>query len=77
VLKEAGFCDDERCAQAVSLLKSKRLDDGGFPAEAAYYRTSGRPTTGRSLVGWGGVNKRKMNEFVTCDAMSVLSSTSE
>jgi hypothetical protein len=77
VLKEAGFCDDERCAEAASLLKSKRLDDGGFPAEAAYYRTSGRPTTGRSLVGWGGVNKRKMNEFVTCDAMSVLSSTNE
>lgn len=77
VMKEAGFGDDERCAEAVSLLKSKRLDDGGFPAEAAYYRTSSRPTTGRSVVGWGGVSKRKMNEFVTCDAMSILSSTSE
>jgi hypothetical protein len=77
VMKEAGFGDDERCAEAFSLLKSKRLDDGGFPAEAAYYRTSRRPTSGRSIVGWGEVSKRKMNEFVTCDAMSVLSSTSE
>lgn len=77
VMKEAGFGEDERCAEAVSLLKSKRLDDGGFPAEAAYYRTSSRPATGRSVVGWGGVSKRKMNEFVTCDAMSVLSSTVE
>jgi hypothetical protein len=77
VMKEAGFGDDERCAEAVSLLKSKKLDDGGFPAEAAYYRTSCRPTTGRSIVGWGGVSKRKMNEFVTCDAMSVLSSTGQ
>jgi hypothetical protein len=77
VMKEAGFGDDERCAEAISLLKSKRLEDGGFPAEAAYYRKSSRPTTGRSIVGWGGVSKRKMNEFVTCDAMSVLSSTSK
>jgi hypothetical protein len=77
VMKEAGFGDDERCAEAFSLLKSKRLNDGGFPAESTYYRTSSRPTTGRSIVGWGGVSKRKMNEFVTCDAMSVLSSTSE
>ncbi len=77
VVKEAGFGDDERCAEAVSLLKSKRLDDGGFPAEAAYYHTSRRPTTGRSVVGWGGVSKRRMNGFVTCDAMSVLSSTGE
>ncbi len=77
VMNEAGFSHDERCAEAVSLLESKRLDDGGFPAEAAYYRTSSRPSTGRSVVSWGGVSKRKMNEFVTCDALSILSSTPE
>ena len=72
VMEEAGLVSDERCADALSLLESKRLDDGGFPAEEAYYRTAARSISGRSLVRWGGVTRRKMNEFVTCDALSVL-----
>ena len=71
-MEEAGLVSDERCADALSLLESKRLDDGGFPAEEAYYRTAARSISGRSLVRWGGVTRRKMNEFVTCDALSVL-----
>jgi hypothetical protein len=72
VMKETGFIRDERCANAISLLESKRLEDGGFPAEGTHYR-SGRPGTGgRSLVSWGGASKVKMNEFVTCEALSVL-----
>jgi hypothetical protein len=72
VMKEAGFLADERCSDAIALLRSKRLRDGGFPAEEVYYRTTGKKTTGRSLVSWGGISRRKMNEFVTCDALSVL-----
>ncbi len=72
VMKEAGFIEDERCGEAVSLLRSKRLADGGFPAEEAYYHVGGHNSSRRSLVGWGGVNQRKMNEFVTCDALGVL-----
>jgi hypothetical protein len=72
VMKEAGYLHDERCADAVSLLESKRLEDGGFPAEGAHHR-SGRPgTSGRSIVSWGGTSKTKMNEFVTCEALGVL-----
>jgi hypothetical protein len=72
VMKEAGFIHDERCADPISLLESKRLEDGGFPAEGTHYR-SGKPgTSGRSLVSWGGVSRSKMNEFVTCDALGVL-----
>ncbi len=71
VMKEAGFLEDERCAGALDLLRSKRLADGGFPAEEAYYQT-GRSPSRRSLVGWGGVSITRMNEFVTCDALSVL-----
>ena len=72
VMKEAGFVHDERCADAISLLESKRLKDGGFPAEGVHYRT-GRPgTSTRSLVSWGGANKLKMNEFVTCVALGIL-----
>jgi hypothetical protein len=72
VMMEVGFIQDTRCLDAVALLQSKRLDDGGFSAEEAYYRGTKRLTSGRSLVGWGGVSQRRMNEFVTCDAISVL-----
>jgi hypothetical protein len=72
VMKEAGFLGDERCLDAISLLSSKRLADGGFPAEGAYYQATPRSKSGRSLVGWGGVRKNEMNEFVTCDALVVL-----
>jgi hypothetical protein len=76
VMKEAGFLGDERCADAIALLRSKRLQDGGFPAEEAYYQT-GRSKSSRSLVGWGGVSKKRMNEFVSCDAHSVLAAAPE
>ncbi len=76
VMKEAGLVRDERCGDAVSLLESKRLGDGGFPAEEAYYQVSRRKAGRRSVVGWGGVNQRRMNEFVTCDALGVLASAS-
>jgi len=72
VMKEAGFIGDERCADALSLLQTKRLSGGGFPAEEAYYQATKRKSSRRSLVGWGGVSSRRMNEFVTCDALSVL-----
>ncbi len=73
VMKEAGFLGDERCSEALSLLSSKRLADGGFPAEEVYYQ-AGRSKSRRSLVTWGGVHHDKMNEFVTCDALGVLGS---
>ncbi len=77
VMKEAGLLRDGRCRDAIALLESKRLDDGGFPAEEAYYQVTKRSVSRRSLVGWGGVNRRKMNEFVTCDALSVLAAVSQ
>ncbi len=72
VMMEAGFVGDERCLDAIALLKSKGLENGGFPAEEAYYRVTERRTTGSSTVSWGGASRRRMNEFVTCDAISVL-----
>jgi hypothetical protein len=73
VMVEAGFGNDERCSEALSILKSKALGDGGFPAEEAYYRISGPKTaSGLSPVRWGGVSSKRMNEFVTCDALSVF-----
>jgi hypothetical protein len=74
VLAEAGWIDDPRCAEALDLLESKRLEDGGFPAEKKYYRLSPSASTGRSLVSWGPTGKTRMNEFVTVDALFVLKS---
>lgn len=75
VMAEAGLVEDPRCAEALDVLESKRLPDGGFPAEERFYHTRAvpRPTGGsRSLVDWGGANRRRMNEWVTADALAVL-----
>jgi hypothetical protein len=72
VMAEAGFIGDQRCQDALDLLESKRLPDGGFPAEKRYYRVTDRRTAGCCLVDWGGTSQRRMNEWVTADALSVL-----
>jgi hypothetical protein len=79
VMAEAGLIRDRRCKDALDLLESKRLPDGGFPAEKAHYRATAkwclaaaRWSSGRSLVNWGGVSSRRLNEWVTADALAVL-----
>ncbi len=72
VLAEAGFIEDPRCAEALYLLESKQLPDGGYPAEARYYRVDDKKLTGHSRVDWGGTSKLHMNPFVTLDALAVL-----
>ena len=73
VMAEGGWMRDARCQEALALLESKRLPDGGFPAEKKYYRLVAEPASGRSLVDWGGTSVRRMNEFVTVEALGVLS----
>jgi hypothetical protein len=72
VMAEASYLADARCQDALDLLETKSLPDGGFPAEGKYYQASGKPKTGRSLVDWGGTSKKTMNEFVTARALYVL-----
>lgn len=72
VLAEAGLIRDWRCDEALDLLESRRLPDGGFPAEARYYSAGAGTKTGSSRADWGGVSRRRMNEFVTADALYVL-----
>ncbi len=72
VMTEAGVLGDRRCRDALELLESKRLADGGFPAEAKYYRAGGGATNARSPVDWGGTSTRRSNEFVTVEALWVL-----
>lgn len=74
VMAEAGFIRDERCGDALELLESKQLPDGGFPAEEKYYQVmnKGKRTSGCSLVDWAGTSKTLTNEFVTADVLYVL-----
>ena len=72
VLAEAGLVGDPRCRAALELLESKRLPDGGFPAEESFARTSRPEVSGYSPVSWGGTSRRSMNPFVTVDALYVL-----
>jgi len=74
VLAEAGLVNDPRCSDALDLLEAKRLPDGGFPAERKFYRVVTQPQNGGSLVDWGGSSKRRMNPWVTIDALFVLQS---
>ncbi len=72
VMTEGSYIRDPRCKEALNLLKSRNLSDGGFPADKKFYTVTRDLRAGRSLVDWGGVGAGKMNEFVTVDALNVL-----
>jgi len=72
VMAEVGYISDPRCAAALALLESKRLLEGGFPAEESYARTNRPEVSGFSPVRWGRTSKKIMNPFVTADALYVL-----
>ena len=73
VLVEAERIKDPRCEEALDILESKRLADGGWRAEGKHYRVVDEPASGGSLAEWGLVSrKRVMNPFVTLDALYVL-----
>jgi hypothetical protein len=73
VMTEAGQIEDERCGAALSLVESKRLADGGFPAEHRFYRHTRKPVPSqRSVLDWGGVSRRRMNPWVSARAAVVL-----
>ena len=73
VMAEAGRMGDPRCDDALDLLESKRLPDGGWRAEGRHYRVVDEPANGGSMVAWGPLSRKKvMNPFVTLDALYVL-----
>jgi hypothetical protein len=72
-LAEAGRLADPRCADALDLLESERLPDGGWPAQSRYYRRVGRSVeSSGSYVDWDGVSAKRANPWVTADALWVL-----
>ncbi|MHA2226271.1 MAG: hypothetical protein ACXAC8_13765 [Candidatus Hodarchaeales archaeon] len=70
VITECGKVKDPRCEEALQFLESKQLPEGGFPAEQRNFLRNKKSRY--SPVDWGEVNKRKMNEWVTIDALYVL-----
>ena len=73
VMAEAGFIGDPCCQEALDILESKRLADGGWRAEGKHYRVVDGPAPGGSLVDWGPVSRKQvMNSFVTLEALYVL-----
>jgi hypothetical protein len=72
VMVEAGMIVDPHCGTALDLLESKRLPDGGFPAEARYCRTRIKQLSGDSRVDWGGTSKKRSNPFITFDAFRII-----
>ena len=72
VLVEAGFVHDRRCEDALDLLESKQLPDGGWPAERKYYKASQALAAGNDYIDWGGTSQKTMNPWVTVDALYVL-----
>jgi hypothetical protein len=76
-MTQIGCIGDPRCAEALDLLERKRLPDGGWPAEKRFYhaptKTSARTMTSNAdYVTWGVTSTKRMNEWVTVDALAVL-----
>lgn len=76
-MAEIGLIHDPRCGEALDILERKELPAGGWAAEGRHYKVTPKLDTSEgfgsdSLVDWGGVGKRRMNEWVTADALYVL-----
>jgi hypothetical protein len=72
-MMRVGRIRDARCADALDMLEERRLPDGGWPAEKRYYKVSPKTLTSNAdYVNWGGTSRKRMNEWVTADALSVL-----
>jgi hypothetical protein len=72
VMGEISWLNDLRCKDALDLLASKQLPDGGFAAEAKYYQVTDREVSGVSPVKWGPVGTSKSNDHVSVRALGVL-----
>jgi hypothetical protein len=71
-MMELGLLGDPRCGDALDLLESMRLPDGGWPAQARYFRPSTTLAPHHDWVDWGGTSTRRANPWVTTDALAVL-----
>jgi hypothetical protein len=71
-MDEVGRLDDPRCKDALDLLESKRLADGGFASEIKYFVTNQNAASGVSPINWGAANPKKTNDFITVRVLGIL-----
>lgn len=71
-MQEVGALGDPGCSDALDLLESLRLPDGGFAAPRKYYTRAQSAKSGVSPVAWGTVSETKSNEWLTARALGVL-----
>jgi len=74
VMADLGRLGDPCCTEALTLLRSKQLPDGGFPLEMPTARTSSAVVTRGTWADWGPSGRRRMNPLVTMEALRVLQS---
>jgi hypothetical protein len=72
VMAEAGRIGDERCADALRLLESKRLPDGGFPLEEGMATRAVEIVSRGSFADWGPKSTRRNNPLVSLAALRVF-----
>jgi len=72
VMSDLGRIGDPRCADALALLESKRLPDGGFPLEERVGVTRPVVASRATFADWGPAGKTRSNPLVTVAALGVL-----
>ncbi len=72
VMSEIEKINDPRCNDAINLLISKQLSNGGFPLELKNAITSNELVPRGTYADWGISGKTKMNEYITVDSLYVL-----
>jgi len=72
VMADLGQIGDPRCTDALAMLESKRLADGGFPLEQPDAVTSARVVSRGSYATWGPVGRRRSNPLVSLAALKVI-----
>lgn len=72
VMTEIGKVMDKRCDEALNILQSKQLPDGGFPLECKNCKTSDSEVTRGSFADWGESGRKKTNQFITIYALYIL-----
>jgi hypothetical protein len=71
-ISEAGLLGDRRCTDALDLLESRRLPDGGWAAQGRYWAPAAGTGSLRDRVDWGPSRAGVRNEWVTAHALAVL-----
>jgi hypothetical protein len=71
-MAEAGLIGDRRCGEALRVLKSKRLADGGFASPKRPYKLGLANISMVSPADFGPYGAARANPFVTIDALYVL-----